>query len=523
MSDHGGNKNSGDFEAEKVVEMRKAVMARKAEEEEKNNKKNEESGLPSSFIIDCLKTNELGDAQLFVKLQKNRFLYNSSEGRWYIWTGHVWKPDIMDRAQAAVETVSHQYCLEAERIQLKIRHLYGDPDQKDQIRGLERQQKDLLRRVDRLRTVKGRSNCLQLAHTCDAPLSVDGSEIDQKPWLLACLNGLIDLKSADFRPGKQDDYLSKSCAAEWMGYAPPDDTWIDCLDKIFLGNKELIDFTQRVFGMAIIGEVVENAIFILEGNGANGKSTLVEAISGTLGDYSVTLPVEMILKQRIKNSSGPSPDIMALKGKRIGLLHEPDEHNQISGSSFKGLSGNDTLTGRNPHDRQPSQFRPSHTLFLLTNERLGAPGHDYAFWRRVYILPFNARFVEGDPQGDNEFRRDNHLLKKLEAERPAILAWLVEGCLLYQQQGLNPPAIVKELTAAYQKEEDLLGNFLENCCILDPALSVGAIEIYNAFEEWFVANIAKRAPAQKTFGRWMTKKFDKSRGKVTQYHGVGLI
>ena len=98
---------------------------------------------------------------------------------------------------------------------------------------------------------------------------------------------------------------------------------------------------------------------------------------------------------------------------------------------YSGMCRNDTLVGRMLHDKYPTTFEPSHTLFLITNDRVAAPGHDFAFWRRVLRIPFEARFVNRKTKEPNKFLRDKQLLEKLKTEAHHILAWMLEGCLYW--------------------------------------------------------------------------------------------
>ena len=141
------------------------------------------------------------------------------------------------------------------------------------------------------------------------------------------------------------------------------------------------------------------------------------------------------------------------------------------------------------------------------------------------MIPFELCFVDREPQTSEERRADLDLPQKLKLEDSGILAWLVRGCISYQENGLKPPKIIREATSKYQRNEDLLADFIEDCCFLDPAAETASTVLYTAFTEWYGQNIGdvKYVPSQKKFGTLMTQKFKKdSKKRPIIYYGVGL-
>jgi len=367
-----------------------------------------------------------------------------------------------------------------------------------------------------------------MSHTSKDPMAIRGEEIDRQPWLFPCSNGVIDLRTGKMRPGKSDDFLLKASPVEWKGVDEKCPIWEKTLDEIFSGNQQLVAFMQRLLGYSILGLSTEHIIAVWTGQGRNGKGLMVNVISEILGPLAGPIRAEMLLDQsRQSNSAGPTPDIMTLRGLRLAWASETDENCKISPSRVKWLTGNDELTGRNPHDKFEVKFKPTHTLFLLTNHKPHAPADDFAFWERVLLIPFELSFVNRTPRAPNERRADRELESKLIGEASGILAWLVKGCLIWQKEGLNPPPIVKDATAEYRKDEDMLEDFVDQCCIIDPGndnVWVGATQLYQAFEEWWKVNISKNVPKQKKFGNLAAKRFDRRKvGGVYKYFGVGLF
>jgi putative DNA primase/helicase len=159
----------------------------------------------------------------------------------------------------------------------------------------------------------------------------------------------------------------------------------------------------------------------------------------------------------------------------------------------------------------------------MTNHEPRAPAHDFAFWERVFLIPFELSFVD-NPKADNERPRDKDLFYKLIEEKSGILASLVRGCLEWQQIGLNPPDEITKATAKYKRSQDNLADFIDECCYIDPDANVGASSLYQQFAEWWEKNISKTAPKQKTFGNWMSRtRFKKQKNGTFKYYGLGLL
>lgn len=506
-----------------IDDIRRKVEERRKEEDEKiGSGSGDGDGIDSKFIRQCLNANELGDGELFKKMYRGRFLFNKSMDTWMVWAGHHWAIDRMDMASAAVEGIVEKYLGESVEIYKEIRELDDDDPNR---RKLTKLRENLLKRSSGLRSKRRRGNCLTFAHTTDNPLAIRGDEIDCKPWLLACKNGVIDLRTGELRNGRPEDSLLKASPVEWNGIDEPCPSWESFLLEIMEEDELMVEFMQRLFGYALIGASIEHKIIVMEGRGRNGKGTIVEILTHIMGDMAGPIRSEMLLDQsRNMSSAGPTPDIMALRGLRMAFASETDEGCRISSARVKWLTGNDKLTGRNPHDKYEVSFKPSHTLFLLTNNRPHAPAEDFAFWQRMILIPFNLSYVDYEPEKENERRADPELAEKLKKESSGILAWLVRGCLLYQKHGLNPPPKVKQAIAGYRLDEDNIAAFIDVCCYQDDDASEGATPLYERFERWWKKYVSNFPMKQKKFGNLMRKKFRCEKiGGVYRYYGIGLL
>lgn len=480
--------------------------------------------IDSLLIKNCLAAGELGDGLMYAAIHRNRFLYNNAAAEWLKWGGHTWQRDQMHEALAAVEDVVDCLLDEAGEISKQIDWAVKKEDS-DQQRRLEKFRKSIYGHCYYYRTRKGRNGMLEFARTCRQPVAIRGDELDLHPWLLACANGVVDLRSGKFRDGRPEEYISKASPIEWKGLSTPCPKFEAWLLEVLSGDKDLFDFSLRLLGYAITGLSREHIFVVLHGpKGRNGKGTLVKILSHVLGPLAGPIPSEMLLDQgRIRSSAGPSPDVMSLRGLRLAFASEIDEDKKISAGRVKWYTGGDELTARNLNEDQIS-FQPTHTLFLLTNSVPEAPSTDHAFWERVRLIPFHLSFVDREPTAPNERRANKDLYNELIAEESAgILAWLVRGCMEYQSRGLSMPKAVTEATAKWRVAEDDILDFLENYCKLDTYSSVQATTLFDNFLRWFKANISGKGISQTRFGRVMAKRFNKVKvNGIYYYEGLEL-
>jgi len=482
-------------------------------------------GVTSSFIRKALFANELGDGMIFAEHFSDQYLFCKNSQQWFRWTGHYWERDVLDIAISGVETVAELYLNEAKKIVADIDAAIKNK-KKEEVFRLEDLQSKVYKRVLRLRSDRGRGNTLKFAHTNpENALAISGNEFDKDPWLLGCLNGTVDLRTGLLIPGRRDDFITKVAPVEWAGLDAVSPAWERFLSEILLDDQDTIDFLSRLFGYAITGLRIEAILPVLCGKGRNGKGTIVETLLAVLGPLAAPIPSEMLIDQgRVKSSSGPSPDIMSLRGLRIAFASETDENRRFSQSKVKWLTGNDSLTGRNPHDREPTTFSPSHTLFLMTNNIPNASADDFGFWERTKIVPFTLSFVTREPAATNERPADIHLPDKLKAEAPGILAWLVRGCLCWQRHGFKPSEAVLAATRRERAFGDWLQDFIDEWCYLDPKAEVIAGKLYEKFLEWAEKNMGKKStPSPRRFGLAMVKRFERRKKGVHIYQGLGLL
>lgn len=546
----------------KVVDLRAAVEARAREEAEKLGPPTEEeksAGGPDDprFVLECLENNERGDGILFAAIHRGKFVYVKSRDEkakaWFFWSGHHWEIDKADFHHAAVEEVALKYLREAGRVSDEIATLkqeLADVEQRadnckdaedvegektarakaerlaSQIKRLGNKRKDLNRRVDRLRSLRGAKNCLEYSHKIGRDgLFIYGDEVDQKPMLLPCKNGVIDLETGMLLDGNPADYLVRAIPVEYKGIDEPAPHWEKFIADIHCDDPALIEFIQRFFGYCLTGTDPEQMYACFIGEGANGKGTMFEVLREILGELSWSINPEMLLdSKQQKSPDGPSPSTMSLQGRRLVVASETDEGRKISAAQIKRYTGGDTLTGRNLFDKYDTNFQPTHKLVLYTNHAPRGLAADFALFRRLLYIEYPLRYVDDvkyhqqqDPQNVHIYRpKDGGLKQKLRAEKSGILAWLLRGCLKWQSPGdggLKIPITIRAAVEEVRRKEDYLEQFLETVCQADhPGNCIAFSALYERFVKWYAETHGdgkrddRYLPKKRKFGEQLRKK-----------------
>ena len=286
----------------------------------------------------------------------------------------------------------------------------------------------------------------------------------------------------------------------------------------------MVAFLQRLLGYGITGTTAHHVFTILYGEeGRNGKDTLLDTLKEVLGPLVGAVSNDLFVAQdKFRASGAPTPHLCDLQGKRLVWGSETRQGDKLNIAQIKLLSGGGAISTRQLHGRQYS-FTPTHKLLLMTNYKPHADARDQAFWSRACLIEFGMRFV-AHPKAPNERQADPSLKEQLKEERSGILAWLVRGCLAFQQQGLAVPSLITLATEKYRDEEDTILHFLNECCVLRPEASVKASMLYEEYKAWCEQNQFGRGMNATLFGNEISRRFEKKTTKIGRiYQGVGIL
>jgi putative DNA primase/helicase len=383
-------------------------------------------------------------AEAFTRWAKKRAVYVHEKKQWYLWDGLVWRPDPSN----AVRLLVSEFVSAAHAAQ-----------------GQSRRFEDALWRFENLSKIK---NTLELAQP---RLAKSITKFDTDPMLFAAGNTWIDLETGQPVTPKANTLVSLQSSVRY-------DPKADCpvfksfLREIFLDNDALVKFVQRTVGYSLTGRIEEQCFFPMNGDGANGKSTLLNILSRLLGDYSKAAATATLMANQ---RQGVGDDLMYLAGARMITISETDRNQSLAEAKLKQMTGGDEITARVLWGSYTT-FKIVGKIFVATNNLPKVNGRDHGIFRRFQIVPFNRTFQSHE--------QDKALPDKLEAELSGILNWAIRGCLDWQEQGLNPPQIVKDQLDHYQQDMDTVAKFVDAQLVLDPASKIQSSELYQEYRSW---------------------------------------
>jgi putative DNA primase/helicase len=424
---------------------------------------------PDSDSNPAIHLTDLGNARRVVARYGQDLRYCHPWKSWLVWDGQRWAED--DTAEAVRRVKETQgFFFDQVAAQIAALNAAGGSD-KEQGERLDKELKHALR----WESQKLIDYCVRsLSSEPGIPILPD--YLDREAFLLNCLNGTIDLQTGQLREHCRTDHITKLCPTAYDPKASAP-LFQQFLQAIFDKDDELIAYLQRLFGYSLTGDVREQILAVFWGSGANGKSTLIGAVTGTLGeDYATKANRDLFMSK--KGDNHPA-QLARLFGKRLVVCVESQEGARLDEGLVKELTGGDRIAGRRMRENW-WEFDPTHKAILVTNHKPEIRGSDLAIWRRIRLVPYTKVFPEDE--------QDKELGDKLKAEAPGILRWMVEGCMAWQRDGLRTPDRVMAATKEYRSEQDRLGEFINECCVRGPDYRVKRSELYQAFQSWCKRN-----------------------------------
>jgi putative DNA primase/helicase len=443
--------------------------------------------------VDSFNRTDLGNAERMVKYHGDILHYCYECKRWLVWNDRVWEWDIGDKVTAIAK--------------LTVRNIYreagNEPD--------EKKRKQLAEHARQSESAHRINAMINLAES-EPRIPVKLNELDANPWLFNCANGTIDLKTGQLLSPRREDLLTIIVPVEYQPDAQCP-RWLTFLDRVIDGNVELQGYLQRAVGYSLTGNTKNQVLFFLYGLGNNGKSTFTTTIRKLMGGYGERVNPDLFMV-RDKNTGGPKEGLANLKGKRYVLASELEEGKRLTVSLLKDMTGGETIKADRKYEHE-IEYQPTHKLWLVSNHKPVITDTTLSIWRRVKLIPFTVTIP------DNQI--DPDLPSKLETELPGILGWAVRGCLDWQQHGLQEPHIVTSATATYRHEQDVLGDFIEDCCILEALASIPKVDLKGEYERWCENNNSDPV-SQRTFRARLIEKgiTDSRTGGKRYWRGIRL-
>ena len=423
---------------------------------------------------------DAGNAAVFSRVYQNDIIFVDALG-WLWWNGKRWERDDHKATAWAME-LSEKMLLDAKEENRAALYQFAEATVKYSETGAAEDAEALTRAKEAaakakayLTHAKNSRNAVRIKNMLELSkpaLVIKADKLDENPFDLNTTAGIVDLTTGRLRPHDREAYCSK------ITQTGPDnqgsEMWSEFLNTVTCGDGSVRGFLQLVAGMSLIGAVYQEGIIIAYGGGRNGKSTYFNALGAVLGDYTGSIDIKVITTDRANKGAS----LATLRGRRLVITGELEEHQRLSVATLKQLASTDRLVIEEKF-KQPETVKQTHTLVLFTNHLPRVGSTDGGTWRRLIVVPFNATI----PAGTGIQNYAEVLAKEAGG---AILSWAIEGAVNFIRNGfrLQIPEVVEDATEAYREREDWLTNFINERCVKEPNARVGAAELYREYRDW---------------------------------------
>lgn len=406
---------------------------------------------------------EAGMADLFSECYRNDTRFCPEAKSWYTYDSGRWQKDV---GALLVSAKIKEF--------VRLMALYcGEIED-------EERRKAYMSFVSKMGDRRFRDRMMKDAADC---MRIEATEFDRYPYLINCKNGTYDLKEMEFREHRYEDFLTMQTSFEYGLQEDTCERWVKFIDEVTEGDKEKADYLQRALGYSILGTSKEECMFILHGKTTrNGKSTMLDAIQHLLGDYSTVAPVELICRaERQKNAEAPTSVLAKLKGKRFVTMAESDTAGKLDEATIKQYTGGEDITARELYQAAIT-FKPQFTMWLSCNDLPSVKDKSLFASDRVRVIEFNRHFTDAEQdKGLKDYFESPEAMK-------GIFTWLVAGCMRYKRYGLRMCDSMREVIKQYEKDNDLVLQFLEEKCETDTEAVTKAKALYDTYKIWCKSN-----------------------------------
>jgi putative DNA primase/helicase len=437
---------------------------------------------------------DVGNGQRLVRNFGDNLRYVPEMGRWLIYENGLWRQDTDGEITRFGKRTTDQIVQEARKI--------ADDEQRQR----------LMKHAIASESCHRLEAMIKMAAT-EKKVVLHQKDIDRDPDLFGLSGGVLNLKTGKVQPGRREEYITKRADIA----AIPEDvvslcpSWLNFLERIMEGDRDLIQYLQRAMGYSLTGHTSEQCLFFLYGTGANGKSTFLNVLQALLGDYALVIDPETLMSKA--SGGGATPELARLTGARVLITNEVEEGKRLAENRVKQMTGGDTMVARHLY-QMPFEFKPKFKIWMAGNHKPVIRGTDHAIWRRIHLVPFAVSIPKEE--------QDKSLAKKLRAEMSGILQWAVEGCKEWRNQGLKAPKQVKAAVDGYREEMDILGHWIEECCVLNERIKAESNHLYQSYKSWCQLN-GHYFQSQTRFGRALGERgLQKEKQGTISWTGIGL-
>lgn len=402
---------------------------------------------PNAISVTEMPGTESALAQSFAVAAHGNLVWSPGHG-WLLRAGPVWEPDELERRHLLMREVCRAAGQGQAAATLKALGKYGTA-----------------------------RSALKEAETYPT-LQVPRKEWDATPYELNTPQGVVDLRTGNSRMHDAGDRFLKVTATHPIDGPRP--LWDAFLDFAFAGDQPTIEFLQRSMGCWLTGipSSVVKSFWYLVGPGDTGKSIITDTAYAMLGSYARVLSPDAILMPR--GGQRHPADIAMLEGYRLSITSELPDGEPLNQPLMKSLTGDEQVSARTM-GKDPRDIAMRQSMVMSGNHKLRLPGGDKALGRRLLLVQMRHQ-VPLELQ-------DPNLLRKLQSEWPAIMAWAVEGARKWLadgagRQALCVPPHIQLASDDYIAEENDVAVWVDECCERHVLYSTKSIDAYNSFRAW---------------------------------------
>ena len=425
--------------------------------------------LPELYMDKYYPYDDTGNADRFTDIFKDRVLYSYTNKGWYIYDGKRWLFDTLGRINDYFEQSIEVMKKQGMTTNIPMLENETSEDYQKRLKAIRTAyEKHLTYSRSNRGTVAGVKQSMHKN-------SVDISEFDGNDMLINLENSVYDMVSGINIPHDATLKFTKKANVSY-DESKKCPRWEQFLREIFNDDKDLIKWIQKALGYSLTGKTSEQVMFILNGNGRNGKSVFLDVVSHIFGDYRTNIQPDSLM---VKNSQGANSDIARLKGARFVTTVESNDGMRFNEGLVKQLTGGDTVTARFLHANE-FEFTPKFKVWMATNHRPIIRGTDKGIWRRIRLIPFEREFTEEEVDLD--------LTSKLLAESDGILQWMLKGLEMWQKERLGMCEKILMANKEYRQEMDVVSTFIEECVNNSLGKEVKASELYQHYKNYCLQN-----------------------------------
>lgn len=418
---------------------------------------------------------QIGNAERFADANVHRMRYVHNWKSWLAWDGRRWRRDETGAEAEAAKLVVEQLFAEAgdaralaekiakEHADVIAQAAAGGQSKEDREKRATAKATDEYQRASetesRAHHILEWATASSYASAVKAMIELAKSDprlvaipdgFDSDLWSINVLNGTVDLRTGELRTHSQSDMITRIANVEYDPEASCE-RWETFLDQI-MPDVQMRDWLQRFMGYALTGSIDEQSLMFAVGVGQNGKNTFFDTFVTMLGDYATYAAPDLLV---LRNSDEHPTGFADLQGRRLVVVSEIDHGRKWAEATIKRLTGDKYVKAR---FMKKDFFTFLNTLkfCIMANSRPEVRGTDNGIWRRMKVVPFLTSIADA--------ARDDKLMSKLEAERAGIFAWAVRGCSDWRAGGLGKCKIIEDATAAYRRDQDMIGEWLAERC-----------------------------------------------------------